>query len=135
LEAAAYQAREVFDAVHSDSKVELKSLRVDGGGTQSQLLMQFQADILGVTVEKPRIMETTALGAAFAAGLATNVWKDLDELQEFWQISQSYEPTMSQEGRDKYWKGWKKAVKRSLGWIEPDDGPSGRNLFGLLRQK
>jgi glycerol kinase len=135
LEAAAYQAREVLDAIHSDSKVVLKSLRVDGGGTQSQLLMQFQADMLGVTVEKPRIMETTALGAAFAAGLATNVWRDLDEIKQFWQISQSYEPTMSQEERDKYWKGWKKAVTRSLGWIETNEGPSGRNLFGFIRRQ
>lgn len=138
LEASAYQAREVFDAIYSDSNVVLKSLRVDGGVTQSELLMQFQADMLEVPVEKPVIMETTALGAAFAAGLATGVWKDLDEIRAFWNISQTFEPTMKQADRDKFWKGWKKAVERSLGWVDPEALAGTlrrRTVFGLLRQK
>jgi len=129
LEAAAYQAREVFDAIYSDSNVPLYTLRVDGGGTQSKLLMQFQADILGVPVEKPLIMETTALGAAFAAGLATGVWKDLDEIQKFWKVSETYTPQMKSAERQELWNGWKKAVDRSLGWVEPE------SLAGSVRRR
>jgi glycerol kinase len=120
LEAATYQAREVFDAMYADSKVVLKSLRVDGGGSQSNLMMQHQADMLGVPVEKPLIMETTALGAAFGAGLATGVWKDVDEIRKFWEVSETFHPKMGSEERERNWKGWKKAVERSLGWVDSD---------------
>ena len=138
LEAAAYQARELFDAIYSDSQVVLKSLRVDGGGTQSKLLCQFQADMLEVPVEKPLIMETTALGAAFAAGLATGVWKDLDEIQDFCQVSETYYPKLEDRDRERFWKGWKKAVDRSLDWADPEPLPESlrqRTIFSLLRRK
>lgn len=138
LEASAYQAREVFDAMYADSNVVLRSLRVDGGGTQSKFLMQFQADMLEVPVERPVVMETTALGAAFAAGLATGVWKDLDEIRGFWKISKIFVPKMNEEERDQYWMGWKKAVDRSLGWVEPEplaETIRRRTVFSLLRRK
>ena len=129
LESTAYQAREVFDAMYADSNVVLRSLRVDGGGTQSSLLMQFQADMLEVPVEKPLIMETTALGAAFAAGLATGVWKDVDDIRRYWQVSRTFYPKMDPKDRDRYWLGWKKAVERSLGWVEPEA------LSGSIRKR
>ena len=118
LEAAAYQTREVFDAIYADSNVQLKALKVDGGGTTNKLLMQFQSDIINVDVIKPEVMETTAIGAAFAAGLAVKVWKDLDELKLLWAIAETYTPTMEADNRQKYWKGWQKAVSKSMGWID-----------------
>jgi glycerol kinase len=138
LEAATYQAREVFDAMYADSDVVLTSLRVDGGGTQSKLMMQHQADMLEVPVEKPIIMETTALGAAFGAGLATGVWKDLDEIQKFWEVSETFYPQMGSKERERNWNGWKKAVDRSLAWVEPEPlaGTVRRRTgFSLLRRK
>jgi glycerol kinase len=118
LEAAAYQAREVFDAIVADSNVTLKSLNVDGGGTNNKLLMQFQADIIQVPIVIPTVMETTALGAAFAAGLAVGVWKSTDEIKGLWSVSETFTPNMPEVEREKYWTGWNKAVSRSLGWIE-----------------
>jgi glycerol kinase len=138
LEASAYQAREVFDAMYADSNVVLRSLRVDGGGTQSSVLMQFQADMLEVPVERPLVMETTALGAAFAAGLATGVWKDLNEIRGFWEVSKTFYPKMKHKDREKLWMGWKKAVDRSLGWVEPEPLAGSirrRTVFSLLRRK
>jgi len=120
LEAAAYQTREVFDAIYADSNVQLKALRVDGGGTVNKLLMQFQSDIINVDVVKPAVMETTSMGAAFAAGLAVGVWKDLDELRNLWTVAETYTPSMDEDERQKYWSGWQKAVFKSLGWIEDD---------------
>lgn len=117
LEAAAYQTKEVFDAIYADSNVSLKGLKVDGGGTANKLLMQFQADILNVDVIQPVGMETTSRGAAFAAGLAVGVWKDLDEVRMLWAISKTYKPSMGQDDRDRCWRGWKKAVSKSMGWI------------------
>eukprot|EP00980_Cylindrotheca_fusiformis_P017494 scaffold5490_cov125-Cylindrotheca_fusiformis.AAC.11 len=128
LEAAAYQAREVFDAIDKDSKVELKSLKVDGGGTNNKLLMQFQADIINVPVVKPKIMETTAMGAAFSAGLAVGVWKDLKEIRELWSVSSTFSPSMTEKEREKNWAGWQKAISKSFGWVdEGDDGQLGSN--------
>jgi len=121
LEAAAYQAREVFDAIVADSGVTLKSLNVDGGGTNNKLLMQFQADIINVPVIKPAVMETTAIGAAFAAGLAVGVWKDLDEIKNMWAVAETFKPHMSSLNREKYWSGWQKAVSRSLDWVDEED--------------
>jgi glycerol kinase len=121
LEAAAYQAREVFEAIVADSHVNLLSLNVDGGGTNNKLLMQFQADIINVPVVKPAVMETTAIGAAFAAGLAVGVWKDLDEIKSLWAVAETYQPSMDSLEREKYWLGWKKAVTRSLGWVEEEE--------------
>jgi glycerol kinase len=120
LEAAAYQTREVFEAIYADSNVKLKALKVDGGGTANKLLMQFQSDIINVDVVKPAVMETTAIGAAFAAGLAVGVWKDLAELKELWGVAEMYTPAMDNESRKKNWKGWQKAISRSLEWIEDD---------------
>ena len=121
LEATAYQAKEVFDAIFADSKVQLKSLKVDGGGTASQLLMQFQADVIGVQVVKPQVQETTALGAMFAAGLAVGIWKDLDEIRKLWHVASVWNPLMSDEDRDKNWRGWQKAVSKSMGWVEDEE--------------
>jgi glycerol kinase len=120
LEAAAYQSREVFDAIYADSNVLLKSLKVDGGGTHNNLLMQFQADMINVPVVKPKVMETTAMGAAFGAGLAVGVWKDLQEIRALWSIAETFEPGMPETERQKNWAGWQKAVTKSLDWIEDD---------------
>ena len=121
LEAAAYQAREVFDAIYADSKVVLKSLKVDGGGTHNKFLMQFQSDIINVPVVKPVVMETTSMGAAFAAGLAVGVWKDLKEIRQLWSVAETFKPKMSSREREKNWSGWKKAVTKSLDWISDDE--------------
>jgi glycerol kinase len=121
LEAAAYQTREVFDAIVADSSVQLKSLKVDGGMTHNPLLMQFQADMLGVAVIQPVVMETTSMGAAFAAGLAVGTWKDLDEIRALWGVAKVYEPQMSEDERTKNWAGWKKAVTRSWDWVEEEE--------------
>lgn len=120
LEAAAYQTKEVFDAIYADSNVMLKNLRVDGGATSNNLLMQFQADIVNVPVVKPQIMETTSMGAAFCAGLAVGVWKDVQEIRDLWSIAHTYQPHMSEEERQKNWSGWQKAITKSLDWT--DDG-------------
>lgn len=121
LEAAAYQTKEVFDAIEIDSGVTLKTLKVDGGGTNNKLLMQFQADMLNVPVIKPEVMETTAIGAAFAAGLAVGLWKDMDEIHKLWALAETFQPQMDEEERITHWKGWKRAVPRSYGWIEEEE--------------
>lgn len=120
LEAAAYQAREVFDAIYADSKVLLRELKVDGGGSHNELLMQFQADMIRAPVVIPEVQETTAMGAAFAAGLAVGVWNSLDDVKRLWRKARVYNPKMSEEERGKNWYGWKKAVSRSLNWVEMD---------------
>jgi glycerol kinase len=122
LEAACYQCKEVFDAIFEDSKVELTSLRVDGGGTHNELMMQFQADVINVPVIKPKIMETTSMGAAFGAGLAIGIWKDLDEVRALWSEARRFEPAMDDETRAKNWAGWTKAVSKSFGWITEEEG-------------
>jgi hypothetical protein len=99
----------------------LKSLKVDGGGTHNNLLMQFQADMINVPVVKPKVMETTAMGAAFGAGLAVGVWKDLQEIRALWSIAETFEPNMPETERQKNWAGWQKAVTKSLDWIEDDE--------------
>ncbi|MGB3716212.1 MAG: glycerol kinase GlpK [Candidatus Promineifilaceae bacterium] len=118
LEATAYQTREVLDAMNKDSGVELKALKVDGGMVYNQLLMQFQSDILGVPVVRPQVAETTALGAAYAAGLAVGFWNDLEDLRQNWLIDATWEPAMEDETRKKLYNGWLKAVQRSMGWVE-----------------
>ena len=118
LEATAYQTREVLDAMEEDSGVKLRSLKVDGGMVYNQLLMQFQADILGVPVVRPKISETTALGAAYVAGLAVSFWKNLDDLRDNWQISQTWESQMDLRQREKLYKGWLKAVERTFNWVD-----------------
>lgn len=118
LEATAYQTREVLDAMNKDSGVKLTALKVDGGMVYNELLMQFQADILGVPVIRPIVAETTALGAAYAAGLAVGFWKTFDELRENWGKDKEWAPKMGEAEREKIYAGWKKAVTRTFDWIE-----------------
>ena len=118
LEATAYQTREVSDAMEKDSGVKLTTLKVDGGMVVNDLLMQFQADILNVPVVRPRVAETTALGAAYAAGLAVGYWKNFEELRANWGVDRQWQPDMPEEIRQKLFAGWKKAVTRTLNWIE-----------------
>ncbi|MDY7526614.1 glycerol kinase GlpK [Cryobacterium sp. 10C2] len=120
LEAIAYQSREVIDAVNADSGVPLTELKVDGGAAANDLLMQFQADILGVSVVRPVVAETTALGAAYAAGLAVGFWNDLDELRANWQEDARWEPQLDVAERDRLLRNWKKAVTKSLDWVDED---------------
>jgi len=118
LEATAYQTREVLDAMEKDSGVRLTALKVDGGMVFNEMLMQFQADILDVPVIRPKVAETTALGAAYAAGLAVGFWKDYDELRLNWGKGKEWKPSMPVEKRNTLFTGWKKAVTRTFDWIE-----------------
>src|SRR5690242_5904926 len=122
LEATAYQSREVVEAMNQDSGVALESLKVDGGMVANDLLMQFQADLLGVPVIRPVVAETTALGAAYAAGLATGFWAGEDDIRNNWQEDKRWEPSMDAAQRDEYYKYWKKAVTRTFDWFEADEG-------------
>jgi glycerol kinase len=118
LEATAWQTREVLDAMNADSGVALTALKVDGGMVYNELLMQFQADVLGVPVIRPKVAETTALGAAYAAGLAVGFWKEVEELRKNWQVDRTWEPKMDAAEREKEYKLWKKAVTRTFDWVE-----------------
>jgi glycerol kinase len=118
LEATAYQTREVLDAMEKDSGVKLTALKVDGGMVFNELLMQFQADILNVPVIRPKVAETTALGAAYAAGLAVGFWKDLGELRANWGKDKEWKPQMDASRREILYAGWKKAVIRTFDWVE-----------------
>jgi len=117
LEATAFQTREVLDALNADSGHDLTELKVDGGMINNNTLMQFQADILGVPVIRPVVAETTALGAAYAAGLAVGFWKDLDQLRDRWQEGARWEPKMAALERERHLSLWKKAVSRTLNWV------------------
>ena len=119
LEATAYQTREVLEAMEKDSQIHLFSLRTDGGMVGNDLLMQFQADILKIPVLRPVIRETTALGAAYAAGLAVGFYSDLDDLRQNWAVDQTWEPRMEETQRDTSYRQWKKAVARSFDWVDP----------------
>ena len=114
LESIAFQTRDLVEAMESDCGTQLEELRVDGGATANEFLMQFQADILGVPVVRPKYSETTALGAAFLAGLATGVWSGTNELEEFWSIDRRFEPTIPESTRQRLYEGWKAAVRRAL---------------------
>ena len=118
LEATAFQVREVVEAMAKDSQMNLDFLRVDGGMVQNNLLMQFQADILGIPVVRPRVSETTALGACYAAGLAVGFFKDEEELCKNWAEGQRWKPQMDQSSRERLYRFWKKAVTRSFDWVE-----------------
>ncbi|WP_196807967.1 glycerol kinase GlpK [Mycobacterium sp. 141] len=120
LEAICYQSRDVVDAMEADSGVHLEVLKVDGGITANQLCMQIQADVLGVDVVKPVVAETTALGAAYAAGLAVGFWSNADDLRANWQEGQRWSPQWSEEQRSSGYAGWRKAVQRTLDWVEID---------------
>ena len=120
LESIAYQSMDVLTAMEADAGIRLTQLRVDGGATVNNLLMQFQADILGVPVVRPKIAETTALGAAYLAGLAVGYWKDPGEIATQWQIDHVFEPALSQERREELRAGWTKALDRAKDWATPD---------------
>ncbi|MGH3823143.1 MAG: glycerol kinase GlpK [Pseudonocardiaceae bacterium] len=118
LEATAFQTREVLDAMNADSGMELTALKVDGGMVGNELLMQFQADILGVSVIRPVITETTALGAGYAAGLAVSFWSGVEEIREKWTVDRRWDPTMDPPRREELYAQWRKAVTRTLGWVD-----------------
>jgi glycerol kinase len=120
LEAICYQSRDVVEAMAQDSGVTLDVLKVDGGITVNELCMQIQADVLGVSVSRPVVAETTALGAAYAAGLAVGFWKSTDELRENWNESQRWTPTWTADQREEGYGRWKKAVQRTLDWVDVD---------------
>ncbi len=118
LEATAYQTREVLDAMNADSGVELKALKVDGGMVYNEMLMQFQADVLAVPVIRPQVAETTALGAAYAAGLAVGFWKNTDEMRQNWGKDKEWQPTAASSANTTLYAQWKKAVTRTFDWVE-----------------
>ncbi|MEQ0563896.1 glycerol kinase GlpK [Amycolatopsis sp. NEAU-NG30] len=121
LEATAFQSREVIDAMNADSGVPLKSLKVDGGMVVNELLMQFQADILGVPVIRPVVNETTALGAAYAAGLAVGFWKSEDDIRTNWAQDKQWDPAMDESRREREYRNWKKAVTKTFDWVSEED--------------
>ncbi|MBN8210020.1 glycerol kinase GlpK [Bacillus sp. NTK071] len=114
LESLAYQTRDVLDAMTADSGIDLKTLRVDGGVVNNDFLMQFQSDMIGVPVERPTVSETTALGAAYLAGLATGYWKDREEIKQQWMINHTFDPKMEEEEKEELYNGWKKAVNATM---------------------
>ncbi|MCT8976172.1 glycerol kinase GlpK [Clostridium sp. CX1] len=118
VESLAYQTYDVLKAMQEDSGIELKALKVDGGASANNFLMQFQSDVLGVQVDRPEVIETTALGAAYLAGIAVGYWKDRDEVAKNWAISKNFESNMADERREELLKGWHEAVKRSMGWAK-----------------
>lgn len=118
LESTAYQVRDVVEAMQEDSGIRLATLKTDGGMVANELLMQFQADILNAPVVRPKMTETTALGAAYAAGLAVGYWANLEDLRANWGVDKTWEPAMAAETRDKYYRSWKKAVQRSFAWVD-----------------
>ena len=118
LESIAYQTTDVLKAMESDSGISIKELRVDGGATINNLLMQFQADILNVPVVRPKVYETTALGAAYLAGLAVGYWDNVATVQKQWQVDKRFEPSLPKENVALLLKGWKRAVKAAIAWGE-----------------
>jgi len=133
LESIAYQTRDILEAMEADVGAELIALKADGALTTNDLLMQFQADLLGIPVIRPKVIDTTALGAAYAAGLAVGFWRDLAEIQQQWFVDKVWKPGMSRETRAKLCRGWQKAVTRSFGWLdEPtSSAETGRNVFSI----
>lgn len=120
LDSMAYQTRDVLSAMEQDSNIKLKALKVDGGACANNLLMQFQSDILGVPVDRPKVIETTALGAAYLAGLAVGVWKDYSELSKKWVLDNRFTPVMEEAVSQKLYRGWQRAVKHSMHWEEEE---------------
>jgi glycerol kinase len=122
LASVAYQSRDVLEAMRSDSGLEIAEIRVDGGMVVNDVLMQFQADITNTRVQRPVIQETTALGAAYLAGLAVGYWDSQEEIEQKWDMDREFVPSMDEAEREKLYKGWKRAVERARGWIEPEEG-------------
>ena len=118
LESIAYQTKDVLKAMEEDSGIKLNGLKVDGGAAANNFLMEFQADILGEVVKRPTVLETTALGAAYLAGLAVGFWESKEEIKQKWVLDQEFTPNMSEEDRNKKYAGWLKAVERSKNWEE-----------------
>jgi len=118
LEATAYQTRDIVEAMNKDSGVDLKTLKADGGMVYNELLMQFQSDILNVPVVRPKVAETTCLGAAYAAGIASGFWSGREELYNNWEEDKTWHPDMAEEVRARGFHGWQKAVERTLNWVE-----------------
>jgi glycerol kinase len=122
LEAICYQSRDLLEAMAADSGIRLQALRADGGAAANDLLMQLQADLMGVPVERPAVTETTALGAAYLAGLAVGYWSGLDEIAAQWRVGARFEPAMEAAQRDSLYEGWQRAVERARGWIPEGEG-------------
>jgi glycerol kinase len=120
-ESIAYQSRDVLEVIQKDSGINLKKLKVDGGAVKDNFLMQFQSDILGVSVVRPKVVETTALGAAYLSGLAVGYWKDKEEIAQKWKVDKEFSPNMDEKTKETLYKGWKKAVSRSLNWEEKEE--------------
>jgi glycerol kinase len=120
LESVAFQSRDVLQAMRSDSGLEIADIRVDGGMVANDFLMQFQADITNTKVERPVVAETTALGAAYLAGLATGFWQSQDEIARKWAIDRAFEPQMAEGEREELYRNWKRAVERAQKWAEPE---------------
>jgi glycerol kinase len=123
LEAVAYQTRDVLEAMERDAGSKLRALKVDGGMTANETFLQFQADVLGTPVLRPVVAETTALGAAYAAGLALGFWKDKAELKAQWSVDKKWEPAVTAADRERWYAGWKKAVSKSLDWVDAEASP------------
>ncbi|MBY2475760.1 glycerol kinase GlpK [Clostridioides difficile] len=121
LESIAYQTKDVLEAMQNDSKLKLKSLKVDGGASNNNFLMQFQSDILNVDIDRPKIVETTALGAAYLAGLSVGFYIGSNEIPSKWSVEKEFNPNMNEDKRNRLYKGWKKAVSRALSWEKEDE--------------
>jgi glycerol kinase len=121
VESMAYQVSDVIEAMEQDSEIHLKQLKVDGGACANNFLMQFQSDLLNTQILRPECIETTALGAAYLAGLAVGYWKDKEEIKKNWKVSKVFETQMEEECRKKRIKGWKKAIKCALIWSQDED--------------
>ena len=121
LASVAYQSRDVLEAMRSDSGLEIADIRVDGGMVVNDVLMQFQADITNTRVQRPVVQETTALGAAYLAGLAVGYWDSQEEIEQKWAMDKEFVPSMDEDEREKLYRGWKRAVERARGWIEPEE--------------
>ncbi|NLW41825.1 MAG: glycerol kinase, partial [Tissierellia bacterium] len=118
LESLAYQSRDVIDAMKEDSHLELKSIRVNGGATTNDFLMQFQADIMNIDVERPEVIEATALGVAYLAGLKVGYWEDVEEIYEDFKLERLFSPEMNESTRSVKYEYWKKAVERTMDWVK-----------------
>ena len=121
LESLAYQIYDILETIVKESDMELKSLKVDGGASRNDFLMQFQSDILGLDVQRPECVETTALGAAYLAGISVGYWKDTDEIRENWKLADTFHPDMEEDVRKRKIRGWKRAVERSFNWAKEED--------------